>query len=78
MLWCWIVALEKLPGSCSHRLPIDCNNVSLLPGFGPTKRQERVLAGPSFVNELAEAQGSALTRIKGIGSKSARSLTTAG
>lgn len=67
--WPWV--------SHVNQMAIDLNDVSLLSGIGPAKRQDVVLAGFSLVDEVAEAEESALTQIKGIGSKTAKNLITA-
>jgi len=67
-LWPW--------KSFANQMAIDRNDVSLLPGIGPAKRQDLVLAGFSLVDEVAEGQESALTQVKGIGSKTAKNLIT--
>lgn len=63
--------------SLANQMAIDRNDVSLLSGIGLAKRQDLVLAGFSLVDEVAEAQESTLTEIKGIGSKTAKNLITA-
>ncbi len=72
---CYGVALWPWK-SFANQMAIDCNDVSLLSGIGSAKRQDLIQAGFSRVSQVAEAQESALTQIKGIGSKTAKNLTT--
>ena len=68
-LWPW--------KSFANQMAIDGKDVSLLPGIGPVKRADLVVAGFSRLNDVAAARESALTQIKGIGSKTAKNLITA-
>lgn len=66
--WPWVSFVDELA--------IQLNDVSLVPGVGQAKRGDMTAAGFETVADVAEADASELTHIKGIGTKTAANFVT--